>query len=149
MVSMSDPECNTRYGAIATLSYTRAATNWYWKEKVTNATGPQCSGEQISQTDTPEPMPDGTVKDEIFNLNGPPSTVAPCTHTTFQTAFIGPTKDNVEHCQYENKQEIKVVVTNYPYTPRLGKVITSSKGKEISCDWKEELSKSPAEAPGG
>ena len=135
---MSDAKCFVSYGATATLHYTTAAKKWWWKENVVeveSGSGRRCqSKEPIDQSPDPQQMKDWTVRDEILNSNGPPSDRAPCTDTTLQTAFIGPTKEDVVRCQYQNTQEIKVVSTN----SKSGKVITTSNGKSIECDWTKE-----------
>ena len=135
-VTMSDAKCYRSYGAIATLHYTTAAKNWWWKEKVVESgSGRLCQPGPIDQSPDPQQMANWTVRDEILNSNGPPSDRAPCTDTTLQTAFIGPTKEDVERCQYQNTQEISVVST----TPKSGKVITTSNGESIECPWKKEV----------
>jgi hypothetical protein len=75
--------------------------------------------------------------DHISNHNGPPSRVAPCTDTTFQTIFAGPTEAEVEKCKYQNSQVIDVTVTKRDSNnkPTAGKVIPTSAKRSTDCEW--------------
>jgi hypothetical protein len=129
-ITMSGAKCGNEYGAIATYCYD-GAVDWWFKEKVKNGPGKACQSGEIDQTTTPFQSHNPCVDDEILNTNGPPKKVAPCTHTTFQTVFIGPTKDKVEQCQYKHTQVIEVTATN----AKSGKVKTTAGGKPTDCAW--------------
>jgi len=129
-ITMSGAKCGKQYGAVATYCYDGAA-DWWFKESVKNGPGPLCQPGNINQTSTPFQSHNPCVGDEIFDNNGPPDKVAPCTDTTFQTVFIGPTKDKVEQCQYKHTQVIEVTATN----AKSGKVITTAGGKPADCAW--------------
>jgi hypothetical protein len=135
-VTMSGAKCGETYGALGKYCYS-GIKNWWFKESVENAPGPQCQPGNIKQTTDPIQSSDGCVADKIFNFNGPPSKIAPCTDKTFQTVFAGPTKDTVEQCKYSHEQLIEVTVTKRDAkgNPTAGKVITSSAGVSTDCDW--------------
>jgi hypothetical protein len=131
---MSGAECGNKYGALGTYCYS-GADNWWFKESVTIGAPNTCvPGAVIDQTTNPIQASDNCVEDEIFNFNGPPSTVAPCKIVTNQTVFAGPTKATVNQCQYHNEQIIEVTVTPGSNPPS-GKVITSSAGISTECAW--------------
>jgi hypothetical protein len=132
-VSMSGAECGTRYGAVGRYCYSGAA-GWWFKERVVNGPGAHCQGGSITQTSTPFQSRNGCVGDQIFDFNGPPGNVAPCSDTTFQTVFTGPTQATVEQCQYQNTQVIDVTRTAGSNPPS-GKVTTTSGGVSTDCDW--------------
>jgi hypothetical protein len=129
---MSGAQCGTDYGALGTYCYGDVAKNWWFKEKVENAPGVLCQPGTIKQTTNPIQSVSGCVTDAIFDRNGPPSKVAPCTDTTFQVVFAGPTKAEVEKCQYKNTQIIEVTAAK---DKKSGKVITSSTGVSTECTW--------------
>jgi hypothetical protein len=133
-VTISDAQCGSSYGAKAKYCYSGIkGKDWWLKERVKNGPGGACAPGRIDETSEPgQSSLDDCVEDEILNDNGPPSSIAPCTETTLQTVFIGPTEGEVEQCKYANKQVIKITAAN---DKKSGKVITSSQGKEISCDW--------------
>jgi hypothetical protein len=131
-VTMSGAKCGEQYGAVGKYCY-KGAKNWWFKENVKNGPSPLCQEGEIDQTTDPIQSSSGCVTDLIFNNNGPPEDVAPCTDTTFQTVFAGPTEAEVEKCQYKNTQVIKV--TKNSKTPPSGKVITSSAKKSTECKW--------------
>jgi hypothetical protein len=131
-VTMSGALCGNKYGAVGGYCYGNEAKNWWFKEKVKNGPGPLCQPGNIDQTTNPFQSASGCVKDDIFDNNGPPSKVAPCTDTTFQTVFAGPTKADVEKCQYKNTQVITVTAAK---DGKSGKVKTSSAGVSTECDW--------------
>jgi hypothetical protein len=135
-VTMSDAQCDKTYGARAKYCYSDAA-GWWFKESVKNAPGRMCQPGHIGQTTNPIQSSTGCVTDKIFDLNGPPSKVAPCTDKTLQTVFAGPTKATVEQCKYSHEQLIDVTVTknDAKSSPTEGKVITSSAGESTDCDW--------------
>lgn len=91
-------------------------------------------GATINQTTTPFQARSNCVTDEITNLNGPPAKHAPCKVVTEQTVFTGPTKADVERCQYSNQQIVEVTVTPGS-SPPSGKVITTSAGISTECNW--------------
>jgi len=135
-VTMSGAKCGTQYGAVGTYCYS-GATNWWFKENVKNGPGPLCQPGTIDQTSTPgqsPKTPSNCIDDLIFNGNGPPASVAPCTDTTFQTVFAGPTQATVEQCKYHNTQIIQVTQTPGSNPPS-GEVITSSAGVSTKCSW--------------
>lgn len=130
-VTMRGAKCGTKYGAIAKYCYS-GANGWWFKESVKNAPGPLCQPGDISQTSDPGQSPlDNCIEDKIFDNNGPPSKVAPCTDTTYQTVFAGPTKDTVEQCKYNHEQVIKVTKPS----DKGGKVITTTQGASDECEW--------------
>jgi hypothetical protein len=133
-VTISGAKCGSSYGAVAKYCYSGIkGKGWWFKEKVKNATGTLCQPGTINQTSNPFQSPlDDCVEDAIFDNNGPPSNVAPCTDTTFQTVFIGPTKADVEQCPYKNTQVIKVTAAK---DKKSGKVITTSAGVATDCAW--------------
>ncbi|MCP4218517.1 MAG: DUF4157 domain-containing protein [bacterium] len=133
VVTMSGAKCGNQYGALGKYCYS-GTQNWWFKEKVKNGPGPLCQPGNINQTTQPIQSSTGCVVDRIFNNNGPPANVAPCDDTTFQTVFAGPTKADVEKCQYKNTQVIKVSVTKGS-NPKSGKVKTTSAGVSTECDW--------------
>jgi hypothetical protein len=134
-ITMSGAECGKKYGAFATYCY-EGAVDWWFKESVKNGPGPLCQPGTINQTSTPFQSHDPCVGDEIFNKNGPPKKVAPCTDTTFQTVFIGPTKDKVEQCQYKHTQVIEATASDAKSGKVMsGKVITTAGGKPAECAW--------------
>jgi hypothetical protein len=136
-VKMYGAKCGADYGALGDYCY-KGTKNWWFKEEVKSSPGPSCvpSGE-IHQMSKPNPHTGDCGTDHIFNHNGPPSKIAPCTDTTFQTIFAGPTEAEVEKCKYENTQVIEVTVTKHDSKnkPVAGKVITTSGGKSTECDW--------------
>ncbi len=131
-VAMSGALCGNKYGAVGTYCYGTDAKNWWFKEKVENGPGVLCQPGSINQTSAPFQSASGCVNDDIFDKNGPPSKVAPCTDTTFQTVFTGPTKADDEKCQYKNTQEITVTAAK---DGKSGRVTTSSSGVSTYCDW--------------
>jgi len=132
-ITMSGAKCGTQYGAVARYCYDGAA-GWWFKESVKNGPGPLCQPGNINQTTTPFQSQNPCIADRIFDNNGPPKDVAPCDDTTFQTVFIGPTKDKVEQCQYQHTQVINVTVTKGS-NPKSGKVITNAGGTPAECAW--------------
>lgn len=131
---MGGAKCESKYGAVGTYCYS-GAWNWWFKEKVENASDPKkCQKGNIDQTTDPFQSSTGCIMDEIFNFNGPPAKVAPCTHTTEQTVFAGPTKSAVEQGKYFNTQIIEVTVTKGS-CPKSGKVETTSTGVSTDCNW--------------
>jgi hypothetical protein len=132
-ITISGAKCGDEYGAVAKYCY-EGASGWWFKEHVKNGPGPLCQSGNIDQTSTPFQSQNPCVADKIFDNNGPPKKVAPCTDTTFQTVFIGPTKDKVEQCQYKHTQVITVTVTK-DSNPKSGKVITNAGGASTECAW--------------
>ena len=133
-VTMSGAQCGSQYGAVGRYCYNGAA-GWWFKERVTMGSPNTCvPGASITQTTTPIQSATGCVSDLIFNFNGPPANVAPCTIVTNQTVFTGPTQATVTQCQYNNRQVIQVTETPGS-NPRSGKVITSSAGVSTDCNW--------------
>jgi hypothetical protein len=133
-VTMSGARCGAQYGAVGRYCYS-GARNWWFKENVTLGTPNTCvPGATITQTTTPIQARGNCVSDQIFNFNGPPANVAPCTIVTNQTVYTGPTRSTVTQCQYNNRQVIRVTVTPGS-SPRAGKVITSSAGVSTDCNW--------------
>ena len=132
-ITMGGAECGERYGAIATYCY-EGTTNWWFKEHVENAPGTPCQPGEIKQETNPGQAPrnDGCIRDFIFDTNGPPSAVAPCTDKTFQTVFAGPTKDEVEQCSYHHEQNIQITAAP---DKKSGKVITNAGAAPTECDW--------------
>jgi hypothetical protein len=134
VVHVSNPRCRRKYGALAEYSYGDGVKNWWFKEEVHS--GPRsCQWGDIGQKREAIPSPSGALYDDILNYNGPPRKVAPCSDITYQTVFMGPTKDDVEKCQYQNTQVIKVTATG---NGKSGKVITSSAGISDECSWGKE-----------
>src|ERR1043165_9227510 len=131
-ITMSGAECGEQYGAIATYCY-EGAVDWWFKESVKNGPGKPCQPGAIEQTSTPFQSHNPCIGDEIFDTNGPPKNVAPCTDTTLQTVFIGPTKDKVEQCQYKHTQVIEVTAADAKSGK--GKVKTTAGGKPAECAW--------------
>jgi hypothetical protein len=131
-VTMTGAKCGKKYGAVGEYCYS-GAKNWFFKEKVVNGSPNTCDTSPIDQTTTPFQSKTGCVIDKIFNFNGPPAVRAPCKDVTDQTVFTGPTKAEVEKCQYKNTQIIEV--TDSGSTPKSGKVITSSAGVSADCEW--------------
>jgi hypothetical protein len=138
VITMSDPGCGTEYGAKGHYCYGAAYANWWFKESVKNAPGVLCQPGNINQTSKAGQYADaaGCLTDDISDRNGPPANVAPCTDTTFQTVFAGPTKATVEQCQYKHTQVITVTETAGS-KPRSGKVTTEadSGGASTFCNW--------------
>jgi len=132
-VTMSGAKCDAEYGAVGKYCYS-GTKNWWFKERVKNASGTLCQPGSIDQTSTPFQASSGCVQDLIFDKNGPPSKVAPCNDTTYQTVFAGPTEADVEKCQYPNTQVIEVIVAKGS-SPKSGKVITRSAGVSTDCTW--------------
>jgi hypothetical protein len=131
-VTMSGAKCGSQYGAIGKYCYS-GAKEWWFKENVVMGAPNTCvPGASIDQTATPFQATGNCVADDISNFNGPPKNVAPCEMVTEQTVFTGPTKADVEKCQYKNKQVIKVTAAK---DGKSGKVTTSSAGVSTSCDW--------------
>ena len=137
-VTMSAPECGNRYGAVATYCYS-GAEGWWFKEAVSMGATNTCQpGANIVQQTIPGVSPKAQtncIDDLIFNVNGPPSRVAPCTIVTNQTVFAGPTEADVEQCQYHNEQIIEVTETPGS-NPKSGKVITTSGSVSTECNWR-------------
>ena len=140
MVTVSGAQCGAQYGGLGKYCFS-GAQNWWFKERVKSAHGPKCSPGKISQTSDPIQVADGCLTDQIFNLNGPPQNVAPCTDTTYQTVFAGPTKAEVGKCKYSNTQIIEVTRNEGDAAdqPQAGKVtmISGPAGAGVStyCDW--------------
>jgi hypothetical protein len=108
--------------------------------------GPRCDPAPISMSPTPgrSSTHDNRFRDQIFNQNGPPSKVAPCSDRTKQTLNVGPTAADVNHCTYDHEQLTEVTVTarDGKGTPMAGDVITSvivtapSEGRQSTrCKW--------------
>jgi hypothetical protein len=131
-ITMSGAKCGPQYGAVATYCY-EGAVDWWFKESIKNGPGSLCQPGNVDQTTTPFQSHDPCIDDEIFNFNGPPKKVAPCTHTTFQTIFMGPTKDKVEQCQYKHAQVIEVAAADAKLGK--GKVTTTVGGQPTECAW--------------
>jgi len=133
---MSGAQCGDQYGAVAQYCYA-GATNWWFKEAVTRASGTNCSSRNINQQTQPFQNADTCINDRIFDSNGPPSNVAPCTDTTTQTVFAGPTQADVERCRYPHTQVIRVTATRRDGAgkPTAGKVTTSIGDVSTACDW--------------
>jgi hypothetical protein len=130
-ITMSGAQCGTRYGAVARYCYGAAASGWWFKESVTNGSGTQCQAGGINQQTTPFQNTGTCIVDDIFDTNGPPSGVSPCTHTTSQTVFAGPTRATVTQCRYDHTQVIAVG----PTTPGHGTVTTNVGTASTSCNW--------------
>jgi hypothetical protein len=121
-------QCGTIYGGYIEYCYC-GAQNWWFKESVTWGAH-TCSSGGIGQTSDPFPSIDGCVIDQITNSNGPPQDVGPCSDTTYQTVYCGPTKATVEQCSYNNTQVITVSSGSSP-----GTVTTSSAGASVHCGY--------------
>jgi len=137
-VTMGRARCGASYGAIGRYCYS-GARGWWFKENVVMGSPNTCDpGTSISQTATPFQTSGNCIEDRIYNINGPPSKVAPCKMVTTQTIFTGPTKGTVEQCEYNNEQIIEVTVTKKDAkgNPTAGKVITSSAGVPTKCSWR-------------
>jgi hypothetical protein len=129
--------CGTVYGGSIQYCYGcadgQAASNWWFKENVTGGGPGSCQTGTINQTLNPIQSATGCVTDQITNGNGPPGNVAPCSHTTNQTVYAGPTSARVTLCSYSNTQVI--TVTSNPNPPPNGTVTTSSAGASVSCTY--------------
>lgn len=141
-VTLGEPQCGAKYGAVATYCY-KGANDWWFKEEVVSGSPLTCDASVISQTRKPVQFMTGCVRDMIFNLTGPPASIAPCKDVTEQTVYAGPTKGDVKRCQYKNQQVIEVTLTPGS-DPPAGKVITSSAGVSTACDWQADA---PGESP--
>jgi hypothetical protein len=130
---MSGAKCGANYGAFGKYCYP-GANGWWFKEKVVLGSPANCvsGGGGINQTSTPFQNTGNCVTDDIANTNGPPKKIGACTDVTEQIVFTGPTKAEVEKCQYKNKQIIKITAAK---DGKSGKVTTSSAGVETHCDW--------------
>ncbi len=128
VVTMGSPLCGRVYGATATYCYP-GSTNWWFKERVVMGSPNTCvPGATINQTTTPfQAGATSCIQDLIHNQNGPPSSVAPCSIVTNQTVFAGPTRAQVNMCQYQNVQRIDVTAG-----PLFG-VTTTSAGVSATC----------------
>lgn len=126
---MINPQCGTNYGAVAKYCY-GSPVGWWYKESVTDAPGTQCQRGGVSQQTTPIQSA-GCLRDEILDTNGPPARVSPCTHTTNQTVFPGPTQATVTQCRYDHTQVITVADTS----PGHGTVTTNVGTASASCNW--------------
>lgn len=126
-ITIDDAKRRRKYGARATYCYD-GAKNWWFKEKVTQKSG-GCGDEmEIDETTKPFQSPTGCIIDDIFNTNGPPRLVAPCSDVTEQTVFLGPTERDVEHFHFSHTQTIAVAKrTNWhgTVTTSVGDVSTS------------------------
>jgi hypothetical protein len=100
--------CGQEYGALVTFCY-NPAPYWWFKENVVSGPG-DCQGGDIDQTTNPFQSVNSCVGDEVLNNNGPAGDHAPCTDTTFQTIFAGPTQPLVEQCPFANTQLIEVTL---------------------------------------
>ena len=98
--------CGQEYGALVTFCY-NPAPYWWFKENVVGGPG-NCQGGAIDQTTNPFQSVNSCVGDEVLNNNGPAGNVAPCTDTTYQAIFTGPTQPQVNDCSFANTQLITV-----------------------------------------
>lgn len=124
-----DAQCGELYGGTILLRYS-GAQNWWFVEHVSAGTCTCTSGCEIGQTGDPVQRPEGYILDVIMNTNGPPTAVGPCSDTTYQTIYCGPTLQKVYCCSYENTQVISVSSGSSP-----GTVTTSSAGKSVECSY--------------
>jgi hypothetical protein len=130
-ITIGGAQCGARYGATAKYCLAGAA-NWWFKESVVNGPPPLCQPGSINQQTTPFQSPTGCVGDAIFDSNGPPATVAPCTDLTNQIVFAGPTQATVNQCQYAHAQLITVTAGA---TAGHGKVTTDAGGQSTFCNY--------------
>jgi hypothetical protein len=89
-----------------------------------------CNAGHLSVTSDPWTDPTGCWTDMIINNNGPPQNVGPCSDTTYQIAYCGPTREKVKQCSYNHAQIITVTSAFSP-----GFVITSSAGASVICEY--------------
>lgn len=120
--------CGIDYGGYIMLCYP-GAENWWFVEHVTSGTC-TCSAGPIEYTKDPTQSSSGCLLDEIVNTNGPPTSVGPCSDTTYQTVCCGPTVEKVFCCSYSNTQVISVSSGSSP-----GTVTTSSAGTSVKCNY--------------
>lgn len=102
----ADPE----YGARVRFCYA-PVNNWYFKEHVVNSGTDACQGGDIDMTLSPFMSTTGCIVDSVVNENGPAANVAPCDDTTLQKVFTGPTLLQVNDCEFDNTQLIRVTTS--------------------------------------
>jgi hypothetical protein len=121
--------CGTVYGGCIKYCFP-CAQGWWFKEKVSWGAATCSSGGTITQTTDAFLSPNGCMTDTRTNGNGPPQNVGPCSDTTNQTIYCGPTYDTNEQCSFNNTQIITVSSGSSP-----GTVTTSSAGAAVSCSY--------------